>query len=416
VIAGRWLVILVFLARSAAPAECLPSGRAIFAAGLEALSRGDLQTAEARFEELVTVQPKCAEARNNLAVVLFELGRTQEADAQLRQAVEINPDYWRGRLNLRRVEGTPEGPGVTPQVETALTTGATVAPSFAPPAEPASTEPSPTPWPMITAPTAPVPARAAVPAGVAALEPQGATAGVIDMSQQQLCVYRRAESAIVQDACYPIVGSDVDEWPQWVVPSDVTTRRVRLVDDTLRRRLRIIPTTAEMDDSIRVRVSDFDILSKTSVPWRTGFVVLALGTTPPSASAAAQSARQVREALGQWRQAWEEKKFDVYVGFYGAAFVPHPERDVARWRARKQALFGRDGTIRVQIAAPSIFVLGDGSKVITVFDQRYRATGSESRDVKALRWERQGERWLISAETILGESGQPLRRRRRRRG
>ena len=341
---------------SEARAECLPSGRATFAAGLEALSRGDLQTAEARFEALVKAQPNCVEARNNLAVVLFESGRPEEADAQLRQAVALTPNYQRGRFNLQRVEERVRGQATKPEAETALIGDATVAPTTVPTAVPPAV-PTPaltiapaSPAPQPTAiPPATVAAGVAVPPSVAALEPQGATACVVDLSQKQLCVYRRAESAIVQDACYAIVASDVVDVPQWVVPSDLTAKRVRLVDDTLRRRLRIIPNTVEMDDSVRVRVPDFDNLSQKVVPWRTGFVVLAPGTKPLSAAVAAQAVQQVREALGQWRQAWEGKKLDAYIGFYSPSFVPHPERDVARWRARKQALFGQAGTITVQI-------------------------------------------------------------------
>jgi ketosteroid isomerase-like protein len=405
---SRHVVLLVLLAGSPAPGECLPSGRATFAAGVEALGRGDLQTAEERFDELVKTQPNCAEARNNLAVVLFEMGRSAEANAQLRHALAINPGYRRARFNLQSVEGDGEGREPKLHAEAAANGDATPVPPVA--------ATSAAPPPAISAPPAAGPARTPVPPNLAALEPQGATASVVDGLQKQLCVYRRTATAIIREACYPIVGSAVDDWPQWTVPSDVTARRVRLVDDTLRRRLRIIPTDVDMDDSVVVRRPDFDALSHTVVPWRTGFVVLPAGQPALEPAVAARSAQQVRDTIEQWRQAWEGKQFDAYIRFYGASFVPHPERDTARWRARKQTLFGQAGVIAVQIGAPSVYVLGDGATVITVFDQQYRAPTGASHDVKAVRWERQGERWLISAETILAASDHPARHRPRHGG
>ena len=234
----------------------------------------------------------------------------------------------------------------------------------------------------------------------------GATACVVDVAQKQLCVYRRAESGIVGDGCYPILGTRGSAWPQWVVESDLSAQRVRLVDDTLRERLRIIPTNVEMDNSVRILQSDYESLAKKVTPWRTGFVVLAPNAPAVSASAASQSAQQVRDALERWRQAWEGKRLDAYTGFYGPSFVPQSERDVALWRSHKQALFEQSGTIAVKLTPPSIFVLGDGGSVITVFEQSYGSGSAASRDVKALRWERQGNRWLISAEAILADSGQ----------
>ena len=414
--ARRTLIFLTVLAASQVRAECLPAGRATFAAGLQALNSGDLDTARARFEELVNEQPNCMEARNNLAVVLFEMGRPEEADAQLRQAVELDPDYRRARSNLRRVEGSFQGKETTPEIETALTGEATAAPTDEPTPAPTIPLPSTTPRVPAAPPTPRVPSTAAAPVNLAALEPLGASACVVDAAQKQLCVYRRAESGIVQDGCYPIIGTQVSAWPQWLVESDLTAQRVRLVDDTLHRKLRIIPDNVERDDSVRLRQSDYESLAKKITPWRTGFVVLAPNASVLSAAAATQAAQQVRAALERWRQGWEGKQLDVYTGFYGPSFVPQPERDVARWRSRQQALFERSGTIAVTLTPPSIFVLGDGSSVVTVFEQSYASGGAESRDVKALRWERRGDRWLINAETMLGGTGQPPQAHRRRGG
>jgi negative regulator of sigma E activity len=398
------LIAIVVLAGSAASAECLPSGRDSFAAGLEALSRGDLQTAYGRFDELVKAQPDCAEARNNLAVVLFEMGRPEEADKQLRQAVELNPDYQRARFNLRRVEGSFRGEATKPEIENAVPGEPTPVPTQAPTTAPTAALAQPTE--SVSSP---------VPANLAALEPQDATACVVDAARKQLCVFRRAQKGIVQDACYPILGTQVSTWPQWVVASDTTAKRVRLVDDTHRRRLRIVPENVEMDDSVRVRTKDFESLGKKVTAWRTGWVVLARDTPALSATTATQSAQQVRDTLERWRQAWESKQFDAYSGFYSPVFAP-PSESLAAWRARKRSLFDESAQISVRVAPPSVFVLGDGNTVVTAFEQSYRSGPLESHDFKVLRWERQGERWLISVETTLAEAARRPRARRRRGG
>lgn len=403
--ATRALVVLALvLTASRVLAECLPSGRSAFAAGLEALNRGDMKTAFARFEEIVKEQPDCAEARNNLAVVLFEMGSPEEADKQLRQAVELNPDYARARANLRRVEGSFHGQTAKPEIETALTEAERATPSAAPTAAVSAATP------------AAQPAAPQLPPNLVALEPQDATACVLDAAHKQLCVYRRAQAGIVQDACYPILSTKVPTWPAWITASDQTAKRIRLVDETHHRRLRVVPVGVEMDDSVQLLQRDFEKLSTKVQPWRTGWVVLVPGTSPVSAAVAAQSAQQVGAALEHWRQAWEGKKLDVYTSFYGDSFVPQPERDVARWRARKQSLFAQSGSVAVTISSPSLFVLGDGTSVMTVFEQSYRSGSVESRDLKALRWQRQGDRWLISVEATLAESAHPPRVRRRRGG
>ena len=398
----RALIVILLLA-SQARAECLPSGRATFAEGLEALSRGDMHTAFARFEKLVQEQPDCAEARNNMAVVLFEMGLPEEADKQLRQAVELNPDYQRARSNLRRVEASFHGETTKPEIERAVPGEPTLVPTLPPTAAP-------------TAPPATAGPATGVPPNLAALEPQGVTACVLDAAHKQLCVFRRAEAGIVQDACYPILTTQVSTWPQWVVASDLTAKRVRLVDDTHHRRLRVIPDNVAMDDSVQIRRQDFESLAKKVAPWRSGWVVLGRDAPAVSATTAAQSAQQVRDALERWRQAWEGKKLDAYTGCYGPSFVPQSEGDIAHWRARKRALFEQRGTITVRVTPPSVFVLGDGSSVITVFEQSYHAGALESRDLKALRWQRQGDRWMISVETTLAEKARPPRAHRRRGG
>src|SRR5262245_35791014 len=82
---GVWLVVVVTFCGATAGADCLPSGRPTFVKGVDALGRGDLPVARQAFESLVKEQPDCAEARNNLAVVLVEQGQIDAAAEQLRK-------------------------------------------------------------------------------------------------------------------------------------------------------------------------------------------------------------------------------------------------------------------------------------------------------------------------------------------
>jgi len=135
----------------------------------------------------------------------------------------------------------------------------------------------------------------------------------------------------------------------------------------------------------------------------------------PSASAPAPRddaalAAEVRSALDGWRAAWEEKRFEDYVGYYGGQFAL-PDETVARWRARKQSLFEQPGAISVQLEAPSIYVLDNGAAVITAFQQTYRSPTFASVAQKVLRWQRDDTgarpgRWAISTETVLTEQQQ----------
>ncbi|MFI5396651.1 MAG: tetratricopeptide repeat protein [Candidatus Binatia bacterium] len=389
-----WFAILLIYSASAT-AECRPEGRQEFAEGLEALARADLSVAVVHFTALVQSQPSCAEARNNLAVVEVEQGRLSEAAEELRQALELRPDYERARLNLQRVEvllakhteHTPQ-PGLTPdtpaaQAPEAAATGAAPSPPVAQAAPP---EP--------TAATESIP----VPAGVAALEPLGATAGAIDTERRRVCLYTRTAEVIAPDACFPIAKLHVESWPQWLVTGDTSGQRIRLSDATGRRALKIAPEHAAVTgDVVWVGQNAFSSLAAKVVPWRTIWIVMEKPALPTDSS----MVPAIREALQRWRSVWEQKQFDEYVAAYSSSFVPQSEPTLGRWRARKQSLFEQSGSISVQITPPSIFVVDDGAAAITVFDQQYRSRTTAAHEVKALRWQRENTGWKIAAEIVL---------------
>lgn len=373
------LALTLICCTPAALAECRPEGRETFATGLEALARGDLPAAGASFAELVRSQPACAEARNNLAVVEAEEGRLNNAAEQLRQALQLWPEYARARMNLQRVEA------LSAKVESA-----------APPTD-ATAIPSPVAGP--TPPQPPATAAVIIPFGdIAAIEPPGTTAVVIDVVAQRLCVYASASDAVVGDRCYPIVASKVRTWPRWLMTAVTEPERIRLVDESGQRRLKIAPDhIGVLGDVVYLRQDDFAALRSQTTPWRTSWIVV----ERPAAGAVSGRGvvEAVRQALSAWRAAWQEKRFDEYVGSYSPAFVPTSGCAPARRRIRA-CMFEPPGDISVRIGRPSIFVL-DESTVMTIFEQWYRSDAGAFHDLKSLRWQRQGTRWTISAEAVV---------------
>lgn len=381
--------VLLAVCAAAAAADCRPQGRTTFAAGLEALARGDLSVAAARFAGLVRAQPDCPEARNNLAVVEAEQGHLSEAVAELRVAMRLRPDYERARFNLQRVEALLAGQAqaAPPPARSALALSPTVTPER-------DVVATVTPTPPPPAPATP---NQAVAAGIAALEPLGATACILDPARRRVCLYNRTAQGVILCGCYWFSGSHVATWPHWLVAGDTGGRRIRLLDEAGQRRLKVVPERASVaGDVVRLRQNDFDSLSAGLRPWRTTCVLAdSVAELEPAMLAA------VRDALQTWRSAWEQRRLGDYVVNYSQTFVPQSDPDFAHWRARKQRLFASAGSITVEIVSPSVFFTDNGATVIMLFDQRYRSDTTTRHDVKALRWQREAGAWRITAETVL---------------
>lgn len=400
-------VVLACLA-SAATAQCSPEGRSTFAAGLQALADGNLAAAATQFSVLVRAQPDCVEARNNLAAVEAEQGRFTEAAEQLRRVIQLRPDYQRARSNLQRLGALAEK-AATPSPTTAAPTPTpteplpTAAQSTATPEPPAGAAETVI---KAAAPAAGVPASKAaatsqsyaVPPDIAALEPLGATAGTIDTARQQVCLYRRAAEAIVPEECYPLAKFRVGSLPRWAIAGNGEVRPIRLLDENGRLRLRVAPEgTAVQGDAVWLRQADFDSLAAKVIPGRTAFVTV----DKPHRATDPNTIVAVQQALQHWRWVWEHKRFAEYVSQYSQSFVPPAPLDLDHWRAHKRHLFEQPGSISVQITPPTIFMVDDGATAITLFERWYRSATSGAHDLKAVRWQREGDAWKISAETVL---------------
>jgi Flp pilus assembly protein TadD len=61
---------------------------------------GRTEDAEAEYREALRINPDDAEAHYNLGNLLKETGRTEDAEAEYREAIRINPDYAETHANL----------------------------------------------------------------------------------------------------------------------------------------------------------------------------------------------------------------------------------------------------------------------------------------------------------------------------
>lgn len=85
-----WILLLVAGCSAGAPLP--PQAAALNAAGVEALARGDLETADARLSVALEYSPRFVEALVNLGLVELERGNFARARLLLERARRYNPD------------------------------------------------------------------------------------------------------------------------------------------------------------------------------------------------------------------------------------------------------------------------------------------------------------------------------------
>jgi len=86
------------MAVATAPADL--SAQALFARGVERHLAGDVPAAIASYEQALSRDPSLAEACNNLATLVVQLGDESRAEALLQRALILHPDYGEAQNNL----------------------------------------------------------------------------------------------------------------------------------------------------------------------------------------------------------------------------------------------------------------------------------------------------------------------------
>lgn len=87
------------------PSESLKQADADYREGVAALNRGDLQSAKAKFAEVVRLAPSAEQGHSALGAVLEREGKTAAAIAELQKALAIKPDDHSAQLNLAEAYG-----------------------------------------------------------------------------------------------------------------------------------------------------------------------------------------------------------------------------------------------------------------------------------------------------------------------
>lgn len=89
--------------------ERLRRAYALYAAGIEALDEEDVDKAVDNFRQLVDIAPSFPRGWGNLGLALLLQERLDEAEAALKRALEIDPDYEPARLNLKALNKLRKG-------------------------------------------------------------------------------------------------------------------------------------------------------------------------------------------------------------------------------------------------------------------------------------------------------------------
>lgn len=105
----------------------------------------------------------------------------------------------------------------------------------------------------------------------------------------------------------------------------------------------------------------------------------------------------LKSFLSQWRQNWESKAVNLYIGMYSARFR-NGDQNLKAYRIYKEGVFSRAGKIQIRVDLESV-VRHDKYAVLT-FRQEYRSNRLTSTGTKRLFVVRENDAWRIIAEVM----------------
>lgn len=111
-------------------------------------------------------------------------------------------------------------------------------------------------------------------------------------------------------------------------------------------------------------------------------------------SAIVEQERGVRDFIEGWRQAWESKKLDAYMGYYSPNFQSC-WLDYKAWQEKKKKLNSRYKSIRVKLG--DIYLYRQNGLITAIFTQSYESDGYRCTGIKVLYLTHEG-RHAIYAE------------------
>ncbi|HVM94797.1 MAG TPA: tetratricopeptide repeat protein, partial [Candidatus Acidoferrales bacterium] len=361
-------------AASAATA-CREIGRARFVEGLLALGHHDLPAALTAFQRLVSEQPSCVEARNNLAVILSEMGRLQEASEQLREADRLQPGYGRARENLRRLSALQsDQPGAGFDESVVL---ASLFPPLTASARPTAAASATPPATRLPTPTA----TESLSVSTFSFEAEQSTVCAIDSRAKRICVYRR-EGAGVESTCLYADPRNLEGGSPWFFFGDQSGQRSWFLDALGERVASITSELADPDaKTVILQPAGLAALDALILPLQS---ICVLNRELSETSALLNSGiNALRGAVEAWRVAWSEQRVAAYDELYSDDFVPQKEPNRATWLARRSATFDSDNPIEIEVVHPTFVVVDGAISGAVTFTQRYR---NRSRRTEAPKW------------------------------
>lgn len=107
----------------------------------------------------------------------------------------------------------------------------------------------------------------------------------------------------------------------------------------------------------------------------------------------------VLKTLDDWAAAWSRNDAQSYLSFYAPSFKPATGATRAKWEAARRARMARGPKVAVSVSEAKVDVK-DADHASVTFKQDYSSESFKRSTRKSLQLLRQGERWLITRETI----------------
>ena len=109
----------------------------------------------------------------------------------------------------------------------------------------------------------------------------------------------------------------------------------------------------------------------------------------------------VQQALAGWAAAWSSKDFPRYREYYAKGFAPENGRSLEQWASERAVRLAKPGDLTIGIDDLKVHT-PDANQAATEFRQTYTSPNYRDISAKRLEWVREGNRWKIQRELMLG--------------
>lgn len=110
------------------------------------------------------------------------------------------------------------------------------------------------------------------------------------------------------------------------------------------------------------------------------------------------SPAELTSTVEAWAASWSEQRVDDYLSFYSSSFTPGDDVSLEEWQALRRSRIEAPESIKVAVALLDYEV--DGSSATVVFNQSYESNTFSDIVTKTLVLSREDEAWKIVRETV----------------